>query len=123
AALLEAQIPGTVVGALYDPESAQQAIAAGVGGACSLRVGGKTDARFGGGPVPLTGIVSAVSDGSYVRKGPFETGTRASLGPSAVITVGAVQVIVASYRVQAEDREQYRILGIDPERANILALK
>ena len=123
AALLEAQIPGTVVGALYDPESAQQAIAAGLGRECSLRIGGKTDPRFGGPPVPITGMVSAVSDGCYVRKGPFETGTRASLGPSAVITVGSVQVIVASYRVQAEDREQYRIFGIDPDHANILALK
>lgn len=123
AALLEADLPGTVVGALYDPQTARECIALGVGRQGTFRVGGKTDARYGGGPVEVTGQVSAVSDGLYTRKGPFETGTRASLGPCACIDVGNVRIIVASYRVQAEDREQYRILGIQPESVNVLALK
>jgi microcystin degradation protein MlrC len=122
-ALLAADLPGTVVGALYDPETARACMAAGVGRRGTFRVGGKTDARYGGGPVAVTGVVSAVSNGDYVRKGPFETGTRASLGPCACIDAGNVKVIVASYRVQAEDREQYRILGIEPETVNVLALK
>jgi len=123
AALLAANIPGTVVGALYDPETVRDCLAAGIGRRGTFRVGGKTDARYGGGPVEITGVVSALSDGQYVRKGPFETGTRASLGQCACIDVGNVRVIVASYRVQAEDREQYRLLGIEPESVNVLALK
>jgi len=67
--------------------------------------------------------VIALSDGDYVRRGPFETGTRASLGRSARLDADGVQIIVASYRIQAEDREQYRIFGIQPEQSNIIALK
>lgn len=122
-ALLTARIPGTVVGALYDPVSARQAIALGVGACTVFEIGGRTDARFGGDPVRVEATVVALSDGAYVRRGPFETGTRASLGPCARLDVDGVQVIVASYRIQAEDREQYRILGIDPEGSNVIALK
>ena len=122
-ALLDAQLPDTVVGPLYDPQTVQQAIALGIGASGRFDIGGKTDARFSGGPVPVDGVVMALSDGHYVRTGPFEHGTQASLGPSARIAVGAVQVIVASYRTQAEERAQYRILGVDCERLNILALK
>ena len=123
AALLKARIPGTVVGALYDPVSAAQAFTVGVGNRAIFEVGGRTDARFGGDPVRVEATVIALSDGDYVRRGPFETGTRASLGRSARLDADGVQIIVASYRIQAEDREQYRIFGIEPEQSNIIALK
>lgn len=122
-ALLDAQLPGTLVGLIHDPESARQAIDAGVGAELDLRVGGKTDQRFGGGPVAVRARVLAVSDGRYVRSGPFKTGTQASIGPSALLRCGEVQVIVASHRVQAEERGQYRVLGVDIERLNVVALK
>lgn len=122
-ALVAAQVPGSVVGELYDPESVRQAGAAGVGATRSFRIGGKTDARYGGGPLEVEARVLALSDGNYVRTGPYMTGTDASIGPSAALEIGAVRVIVCSHRVQAEERSQYRILGIDPERVNVLALK
>lgn len=123
AALLKARIPGTVVGPLYDPVSAQQAAALGVGSRATFHVGGRTDSRFGGEPVTVQATVVAVSDGHYVRRGPFETGTGATLGPSARLDAGGVQIIVATFRIQAEDREQYRIFGVDPEHCNVIALK
>lgn len=122
-ALLQAQLPGTLVGVMYDPESARQAMAAGVGAELDMRLGGKTDARFGGGPVAVRARVLALSDGDYVRTGPFRTGTRASIGPSALLQCGEVQVIVGSNRVQAEERGQYRVLGVEVESLNVVALK
>lgn len=122
-ALIEADLPGTLVGLIYDPESARQAIDAGVGSSVALKVGGKTDARFGGGPVAMTVEVLAVSDGRYTRTGPFRTGTPASIGPCALLQQGNVRVIVASKRMQAEERGQYRVLGVDVSTVNILALK
>lgn len=122
-ALLAAHLPGTMVGPMYDPQTAREAIAAGVGGEREFRVGGKTDPAFGGGPLQLRARVLAVSDGRYVRTGPFKTGTPASLGPSALLECGAVRILVASTRMQAEERGQYRVLGIDVEQANVLALK
>lgn len=123
AALLSAGVQGAVVGPLFDPAAARTAIDRGVGNTVHLQVGGHTDPRFGGGPLAVDGVVTATSDGSYTRKGPFETGTQASLGPCACIRIGTLQLLVASYRIQAEDREQFRILGVVPEAARVIALK
>lgn len=122
-ALLEANLPGTLVGLIHDPESAREAAAAGVGQEVNLRVGGKTDERFGGGPVPVRARVLAVSDGNFVRTGPFKTGTDASIGLCALLQCGEVQIIVASLRMQAEERGQYRVLGVDIEALKVVALK
>lgn len=122
-ALVEANLPGTLVGLLYDPESARQAVVAGAGAEVDMRIAGKTDPHFGGGPVALRVRVLALSDGRFTRTGPFKTGTPASIGTSALLQCGEVRIIVASNRVQAEERGQYRVLGVDVEQLNILALK
>lgn len=123
ALLLAADIPGTVVGPIFDPEAAALAITAGQDASLSLSVGGRVDPAYGGGPVALEATVDRVSDGRYLRKGPFATGTIGEFGPSASLSTGNVRVIVVSQRVQPEDREQYRLFGIDPEDVNILACK
>lgn len=122
-ALLDRNLPDTVVGPIFDPEAVQLAIAAGSGAEVTLEIGGKTDPGLSGGPVRVSGKVTCISDGRYVRQGPFSTGTVGQFGPSVLIQVGQVGVIVVSRRQQPEDREQYRIFGIDPERLNILACK
>ncbi len=123
AAIVEAQIPNSVVGPLFDPESAQQAAEAGVGVTLKFAVGGKTDARFGGAPLHVEAKVIAISDGVYVRAGAFRTGTKGNLGTSAALEVGSVRIIVSSNRMQAEERNQYRIFGIEPQDVNVIALK
>lgn len=122
-ALLQAGIPGTVVGPMYDPQTVRQAATAGIGAEREFDVGGKTDPAFGGGPVRVRARVMALSDGRYVRTGPFRTGTVAHLGPCALLACGDVRILVASTRMQAEERGQYRTLGVDIEQANVVALK
>lgn len=122
-ALLDADLPGTVIGPITDPEAVQAALAAGVGSSATLQVGGKVDPEAGGGPVRMAATVCLANDGRYVRKGPFSTGTVGEFGPSVLLEHGNCRVIVTSKRVQPEDREQYRIFGIDPEVANVIALK
>jgi microcystin degradation protein MlrC len=89
----------------------------------TLDLGGKHDPRHGGGPLRVTGVVTALSDGRVVRKGPFATGSVTNYGPSALLQVGGIGVIVATHRVQIDDREQFRIFGLQPETMNILACK
>jgi microcystin degradation protein MlrC len=122
-ALLAENAPGTVVGPIYDPVAAASAVAAGVNASVSLPIGGIGDQEYGGPPVTVSGVVASTSDGVYVRKGPYATGSVGHCGTSARIQSGNVSVIVVSERVQPEDREQYRIFGIDPESVNILACK
>jgi len=122
-ALLSAGIKGVAVGTIADPDSAAAGIKAGIGGTVTVDLGGKKDPRFGGTPIRLTGTVGAVSDGIYLRKGKYMTGTKANMGPSFRLDLDGMQIIVATYATQIDDREQFRIYGIEPERMNILACK
>jgi microcystin degradation protein MlrC len=122
-AMIDGGLEGAVMGAITDPESVRMAMNAGPGTDVEFNLGGKLDPRFGGGPLQVMGRVLVVSDGVAIRKGPFATGVKASFGPSCLIEIAGVKVIVATHRVQIDDREQFRIYGIDPEHVNVLACK
>ncbi len=94
-------------GSMHDPEAAQALHRAGVGAAVTLNVGGKTDPVAGGGPLRLSCQVRAVTDGSFVHKGPMANGVRANLGQSAVLAVGGLEVLVTSYPNQILDTEMF----------------
>ncbi|MCW5731952.1 MAG: M81 family metallopeptidase [Alphaproteobacteria bacterium] len=121
-ALVEAGARGAVLGVLTDPEAARIAHAAGVGAEIELALGGKA---YREGDPPLHGrfLVERLSDGRFLCTGPFYGGTRADLGPSALLRIGEVRVVVATRRMQAADQEIFRHLGIEPSEQKILALK
>jgi microcystin degradation protein MlrC len=121
--LIEAGIEGAVVAAMIDPEIAAAAVAAGPGARLHVSLGGKHDPSMGGGPVEGEAEVLAVSDGNYVYKGSYGTGTRGSFGPSAAIRLGGVEVVVASRTRGIYDLEQLRIFGIEPTGRAVLAVK
>jgi microcystin degradation protein MlrC len=123
AAMIANDLQGAALGSIADGAAAQACIAAGVGASVTLDLGGKFDPANGGGPLRVTGVVKAVSDGRVVRKGPFATGSVTNYGPSALLQVGGIAVVVATHRVQIDDREQFRIFGLQPETMNILACK
>ncbi|NKE46280.1 M81 family metallopeptidase [Roseomonas frigidaquae] len=123
AALIEARIEGAVVAAMIDPATAAQACAAGRGARIQVSLGGREDPAMGGGPVIGEAEVLAISDGAYVHKGPYGTGTRNSFGPSAALRIGGVEVIVASQTRGIYDLEQLRIFGIEPTERAVLAVK
>jgi microcystin degradation protein MlrC len=122
-AMIEAGVEDAAVGTIADPVSAQVGLKAGVGATVTVDLGGKADPRFGGGPLRLTGKVAAVSDGVFLRKGKFATGTKGNMGPSFLLDLGRIKVIVASVKTQIDDREQFRIYGIEPETTKILVCK
>lgn len=123
AALIAAGIEGAVVAAMIDPAVAARAVAAGPGARIAVRLGGRQDPAMGGGPVAGEALVLAISDGAYVHKGPYGTGTRNSFGPSAALRLGGVEVIVASQTRGIYDLEQLRIFGIEPTKRAILVVK
>ena len=57
--------------AICDPEAVQQGLKAGVGKTVKLELGGKTDPRFGGGPVEVEAEVAALTDGKMIAWGPM----------------------------------------------------
>jgi microcystin degradation protein MlrC len=120
--LLRVGATDTTVACIWDPKAAATCVAAGVGATLTLDVGGKIDPSHGA-PLRLTGRVRTVSDGRFVYKGPMMRGLAGRLGPTAVLEVGGVKVIVVSHRSQTLDPEMIRFVGIDPERERILVVK
>jgi microcystin degradation protein MlrC len=122
AALIDASLPGAVVGVLYDPETAAQAHAGGAGSTIRVRLGGKTDDKHGR-PIVVDAYVRSLCDGRFVYRGPMHRGIEDSLGPTATLMIGGVEVVVSSVRRQCLDAEMLRIAGIEPSSRRLIVLK
>jgi microcystin degradation protein MlrC len=113
--------PATVA-CLWDAEAAGACVRAGVGATVTLAVGGKIDPQHGA-PVTVTGRVRTLSDGRFVHKGPMFRGLEGRLGPTAVLDVDGVKIILISLRWQTLDPEMLRFVGIDPATERIIVVK
>jgi microcystin degradation protein MlrC len=122
AELLRAGAREATVACLWDPEAAEACGRAGRGASLRLRIGGKVDA-LAGAPLDVTGRVLAVSDGRFTYRGPMMRGLEGRLGPSAVLAVDGVKVILISQRRQTLDPEMIRCAGIDPSAEKVLVVK
>lgn len=120
--LIEAGFEGGIVGVLYDPETAAQAHTAGVGATIPVRLGGKTDDRHGT-PIEMDAYVRALCDGQYINRGPMLRGVADSLGKTATLIVGGVEVVVSSYRRQTLDVEMLRIAGVNISTRKLFVIK
>ncbi len=121
-ALIEAGVKDATVGLIYDPETASQAHAAGVGVTIDVRIGGKTDDRHGA-PIETQAYVRCLADGRFVHAGPMRQGLEGNLGLTALLIVGGVEVVVISQRTQLLDTQQLRIVGVTPEMRKLLVVK
>ncbi len=112
----------TTVACLWDAEAVQACVKAGVGATVTVRVGGKVDPSHGA-PIEVTGRVRTLSDGRFVHKGPMFRGLEGRLGPTAVLDVNDLKIILISLRWQTLDPEMLRFVGIDPAAEKILVVK
>jgi microcystin degradation protein MlrC len=110
------------IGAIYDPESASAAHAAGAGATVTLDLGGKSGIS-GDAPYRETFVVEKLSDGKFVAAGPYYGGRDMDMGPSACLRIGDVRVVVSSYKAQLADQAMYRYVGIEPTEQKILVNK
>ena len=122
-ALLGAGIRNACFGPMVDVEAVQVLHGVKVGAHISLALGGKTDAAFGGGPLMLEGELVSISDGHYVGDGPILGGLSRSYGPSAILRVGGIEILIVTIAKQMLDLQQFRAFGIEPKRKQVIALK
>ncbi len=113
AARAGAQQGSAATGAIYDPESAKAAHAAGVGATVTLSLGGKSGIP-GDEPYHETFVVEKLSDGRFIAPGPYYGGREMEMGPSAALRIGDVRVVVSSHKAQLADQAMYRYVGIEP---------
>lgn len=120
--LLKADFQNACFGTICDPEAAAELIKAGEGTDATVMLGGKTDPTFGP-PIEVTGKVTKITDGTYVALGPRWRGVTHHLGPTAVLTVGGMEIIVASNRLQLTEVEAFTHADIDPRERSVVVVK
>ena len=121
-AMIEEELTGGVLALIWDPESAQKAIASGLGKTVHLELGGHTDDLHGK-PVSIDVPVKHISDGKFISNGPMGSGVPMDMGPTVILDVNGNDVIVTSKRIQPLDLTLYRSLGITPEEKKFLIVK
>jgi len=121
-ALVRNNAKRAAIGVIYDPASAKQAHAAGVGASITLALGGKSGIP-GDAPYKETFVVEKLSDGEFVASGPYYGGRDMEMGPSACLRIGDVRIVVSSHKAQLADQSMYRYVGIEPTEQAILVNK
>lgn len=108
----ELREPGRVViqASIFDPEAVAVAASAGVGSEVSLKVGGRVDSNPCG-PVPITGEVFSITEND------------AEAGTQVVIRSGSVHAIITERRKPFHHLDDFRILGLQPETADVVIVK
>lgn len=115
-----------VAGPFCDPETVQQLFGVGIGKEVTIQLGGKTDMpalNLKGQPLELTGVVEALTDGTYTVTGPMFTGTLLSLGPTAVLKVGSNQIVISSRPQEPYDAGLFTHANIKLEDAKYILIK
>lgn len=123
AALLKAGATGGAFAPMIDPEAAAFLHRHRVGDTVTLALGGKNDPSLGGGPLEVTGTIQHLSDGSYTGDGPILGGITHSFGPTAVLRVQGLDILVVTLNEQMLDLQQVRTFGIEPADLRFLVVK
>jgi microcystin degradation protein MlrC len=121
-ALIDAGIDNAAVGTIFDPATVQQAMNAGVGAEIEVSLGGHTDPDMGA-PIKARAIVRMLSDGAFKNDGPMNAGVETSMGPTAVLRIGGIDVVTISNRIQTIDLQVFLSQGIDPTTKSVLVVK
>lgn len=121
-AMIDAKLPNAALHAINDPDAVSIGEKAGKGAEVTLDLGGKIDPAFGA-PIRVTGTVVNLTDGTFVNDGPMSAGLRLSHGPTMVLRIGGIDVIVTSNRLQTTDLQAFLSQGVDPRKKIVVAVK
>ncbi|MFW5679611.1 MAG: M81 family metallopeptidase [Pseudomonadota bacterium] len=121
-AMLEAGVQNAAFATIVDPAAVAVGERAGVGATLEVDLGGHVDPAYGA-PLRCRGVVRHLSDGSFVNQGPMWQGVTLSMGPTMVLGLKGVDVVVSTNRLQTTDLQAFRSQGIEPTTKNVLAVK
>ena len=110
-ALVQAGVQGAALGVFNDAALAVEAHRQGVGAQFNARFNSAEDDAFSQ-PFEAQARVLALSDGEIVGRRGMLKGLAASMGPSALLQVGGVAVVVISNRQQCLEPKQLESLGL-----------
>lgn len=117
--LMQVGYEGRALIPIVDAPAVQQAFAAGIGSVIRTSVGGTLDrGRFT--PIEVEGKVRLLSDGRF-RSESF--GEEWYAGPTAVLEVGNITMVVGSRAVSLYDRSFFYAHGQDPRKFHLVVVK
>jgi microcystin degradation protein MlrC len=119
-------LKNVIAGPFCDPESVARMIQTGVGSTITLNLGGKKDMpaiNLRGNPLEITGVVRAITDGSWTVRSSMMTGMRANIGRTAVLDAGPMVITVSEERLEPFDLGIFTHCGVDVLNAKYILIK
>ncbi|MEM9247660.1 MAG: M81 family metallopeptidase [Pseudomonadota bacterium] len=125
-ALVDAGATNTLYGSFCDPELAAEAHRLGVGARFEAqfnRSAGAAPWEQWDAPFAAEAEVLALTDGNVVWERGKTAGRSLTLGPSAALRIGGIDVVVITDRTQTADPVFFHMLGLDVAGARAIAVK
>ena len=122
AALLKAEVTLPSLVPVVDPKVAEMCHKVGIGQEIRAEIGYQIDSRWGK-PISIIGRVVYLSQGDFQYTGGIWDGSIGKMGPSAVIALGSIQVLVTTYATYDWANEQFRSVGLDTSAAKFIVVK
>jgi microcystin degradation protein MlrC len=120
--LLKYDWPRPALVTMVSPEVVAEARARGAGNQLSAALGAVRDVRFSK-PIGVTGEVVRLFDARFTMSGHLARNLAIDMGPSAVLQVSGVQIVVTSRTGPHFAPELFQAAGIDPFAAAVLVAK
>jgi microcystin degradation protein MlrC len=120
--LLKYDWPGPALTAMVSPEVVAAAEKAGVGAELSTAVGGVRDCRFSL-PLEIAARVERLFQAKFILSGHLAKNLPIDMGPSAVLRIGNVHLLLTSRSGPHFAPEFFRAAGLDPFAARVLVAK
>jgi microcystin degradation protein MlrC len=120
--LLEARVAEPCLAMAIDPEVAARCATLAPGAMLTADIGHKIDPQWGQ-PLRVTAELVRTSDGRFRYSGGIFGGTWSSMGPSAVLRIVSIELLVMSHPTYDWAYEQYESVGLDPRAGKFVGVK
>lgn len=120
--LVERRSALTAAVVVNDAPAVRRAFAVGVGGTATLAIGGAKLPELNP-PLEVFAYVKSLHDGVFTQEGPAGRGTVHRIGPTAVLRVGRIDIVVCCQMAGNGDPQLFRAFGIEPTFYRLVVVK
>ena len=106
-----------------DPPAANLAHRIGAGQTVTISLGGTKDPVHSGKPLKVEAYIKSLHDGVFVQEGPAGKGLVNNIGPTAVLSVGNIDIVVCHGVAGNGDPQLYRAFGVEPLNEQLVVVK
>lgn len=121
-AMLDSKASFTAIYPVVSPLAAAQAHQAEVGEIIKVLIGGEIDNKWGA-PLEIEAEVIALNLGEFTYVGGIWNGAVGRMGPSALLRVRGIDILVTTFATYEWHGEQYRSMGLNPAKYKIIVAK